>query len=121
MDRGPAFGIVTWRTEPRRHDADDGIDVIAQRNRLADDRLIAAELSLPQLLTQNHDERPSGLVIVRAYDPATFRLHAQGLEITTGDLANLKLHRFCSGCVIEWGENFTSELAESVTGRYDVR
>src|SRR6267143_2608514 len=77
VNRGPGFGIVPWRAEAGGHDANDRVDVAAQRNRLTHDLLITAELALPQRVTQHDHKGSAALVIVRSYEPASFRLHTQ--------------------------------------------
>ena len=46
--------------ETRRHDADYGVGIAAQRNRLADDLGVAGIAPVPESVTEHHDFFPCG-------------------------------------------------------------
>src|SRR4051794_14605899 len=53
----PEIDLVPRKRKTRRHDTNDPVRLSVQRNRCADDRWIAAELSLPCCMTQHDGER----------------------------------------------------------------
>ena len=68
------------------HHADDRHLLAVDRNRLADDGAIAAEMILPDVVADQRDRRGVELVFFRAKLPAEDRLHAQEGKGIGGDL-----------------------------------
>src|SRR6185369_16582494 len=116
MHRRPGFRVFSWRFKSCRHHADHGVEVAAQRNRLADDLRISVELTLPEVMTEHHYKWPATLVVIRGDIPAARSLHSQRIEIPARNLANLKLDRFGSGRVSQRRQHFATKLCEGATG-----
>ena len=66
--------------EAFRHDADDGAELTVQPEAAADDRAVAAELTLPESITKHGDWRRTRGDIVRPKGPSDERRHAHDLE-----------------------------------------
>src|ERR1700682_300196 len=119
MYRSPGFGVLTGRDKPSGHDAYDGIDIAAQRNRFADDLLITIELTLPKGVAEDYDIGAAGFVNLRTNEAAAFRFHCEHLEISSGDLADLNLYRLSSRGVRQRLEDLAPKFAERAAPRFD--
>ena len=67
-------------------DADDGVGLVAQGERLADDVGIAAEFALPQAVAQHHDFAAVGRVFLRGEGAAQHDRRAEEAEVALGDV-----------------------------------
>ena len=81
-------------------DSDDGVGLIAQRERLAHDRRIAAEPALPQAVAQHHDLAAVGRVLLRGEGAAQDHRSAEEAEVALGDVDAVELLRMVAGEVV---------------------
>ena len=63
--------------EPRRHDADDGVHVAAEAELAPDDRGIAPEARLPDVVADHENVGRAGALVLRQQVAAEHRLHAR--------------------------------------------
>src|SRR5215831_2315105 len=91
MDRRPGFTIFSRRLKAFGHDANDGVNISAERNGLAYNCLITIELPLPQPVAKHNYKWSAALVIVGGDKPAAGSFYAQRFEVPAADLAHLKL------------------------------
>src|SRR4051812_9263488 len=89
----PRFGVARWRGESRRHHADDGVHVSAERDRFANDTRISVEVPLPQTVTQYDYMWRADFVVGSSNRSAQLRRDAERLKIAAGDVAIFYLHR----------------------------
>src|SRR5258705_13441140 len=121
VNRSPGFNVVAWRSEARRHDTNNCVDVAAQRNCLAEDLLVTTKLVTPQGVTQNDDKGGAVLVVFSCDGAASLWLNAERIKVAAGNLTNLKLHRLAACGIVQRLLNFTTKTTECVTLRLDVR
>jgi hypothetical protein len=69
-ERRPEHDVASGKTELPRHDADDGERLVVDEHVLTDDGDVAAELALPEAITQNERAR-CAVAIVRLRKEAT--------------------------------------------------
>ena len=73
--------------------SDDGIRLVAERQRAAYDVGIAAKFALPQTITQHHDLAPVGGVFLRGKGAAQYRGRAEQTEVSLRDMDTVYLFR----------------------------
>ena len=78
-------------------DADDGVGLVAQGKRAADDVGIAAEFALPESVTQHHGFAPVGGVFLRGEGAAQNDRCAEEAEVTLSDMDSVDLLRPVAG------------------------
>ena len=66
--------------ERGRQHADDGVRLIVQDERGADDRGVGIEPALPESVPEHHRLRPVPLALLGVEDPADLRFHAEHVE-----------------------------------------
>src|SRR6185503_8357725 len=89
----PEFGDL-GKPEPARHHPNHCARSIAEHDLLAQHVWIAAEVSLPQVVTENDDGVVLGTVFVRCERAAELRRDPKYLEQTLRNTCAAKLHRF---------------------------
>src|SRR5208282_2705138 len=89
-----------WRSKTRGHDADHGIGVSTQRNRLPHGVWIAAKEVLPEGIAGHGESRPAFYIFSGRNDPPQHRLHAQRFEKPRIDESGADLQGLDSACVV---------------------
>ncbi len=82
--RRPRFGVFTRRDKRRGHHTDDGVHVAAERNRFAEDLLVAVELFHPQVVAQHHHERSTVFVVLVVDETSALRSYAKSFKEPAG-------------------------------------
>jgi hypothetical protein len=89
IQRRPQLGVADperRELEPRRHDADDGVGLAVEGERLADDLRISAEAPLPQPMGEHHGGRRPRLIVAGTEGAAEGRRDPQHREHVGRDL-----------------------------------
>ena len=92
LDRRPHLGIVGIG-QPARHDADDGVRLVIEHHRPADDRRVAAVEPLPDAVPDDDDARRFEAMIVGAEGAAEGRGRTEDVEERIAYQSNLDLLR----------------------------
>src|SRR5262249_27846341 len=73
--QGHPYLLIVWEAEARRHHAHHRAGRAAHRHDTADDRRVVEELSLPDVVTQDHDGLRTPDFVRRLERPAEQRRH----------------------------------------------
>ena len=112
--RQPDVGLVKRKFDRRRRDADDRERCPVQRDRLAEDTLVAAETFLPEGMAQHRDVRTARAIVIGGEGAAEERLDAERAEEIFGDANALEIFRIAPAGEGESGERLRGELGETL-------
>src|SRR5205085_3848403 len=98
------------KLQRRRHDADDGEGRAVERDRLAENVLVATETFLPKSVTEHRDVRTTGPVFIGIEHAAEERLHAERAEKVFRDADAVEIFRIAAAGEGETGKRLCGKF-----------